>query len=144
MTEAVQQTLDNYFTAWNRLEFASLADFWQQDGDVYYVAEEIERPMHSFNEILSYWRKTAATITSIDMQATDLRIRLLADNIAVATYEMHVDAGVQHSATIGIDVRVSAILRNTGQGWRFIHYAESALGALPFVRRAYAANVRDQ
>ena len=47
-----------------------------------------------------------------------------------------------HWIAVGSDVRLSAVLRKTADGWRFIHYAEAPLGALPFLRRVYNANVR--
>lgn len=150
MTEhqEISTTLDNYEQAWNRMDFDALAALWQQDEQgIYYVAEEIDKPLRDFDAVLEYWSRTKSTVESVQIATSNRRLKILCDDCCVATYEMHVDASMrgakqQGYKPLGVDVRVSAILRLGASGWRFIHYVEAPLGALPFVRRAYNANAR--
>jgi ketosteroid isomerase-like protein len=149
MTDELTATVDAYITAWNRMDFSALAALWNAGEDgIYYVAEEVDRPFHAFSEVLDYWQRTSATIEWVKASITDLQFKSLTTDLSVATYAMHVDASMQGYEkqgfkAVGADVRVSAILRKTGNGWKYIHYAEAPLGALPFVRRMYNANVRN-
>jgi len=149
MNDELTATIEAYIAAWNRMDFAALQALWNVDeDDIYYVAEEVDRPFHTFADVVEYWQRTGATIEWVKIAIADLKIKSLAQDLAVATYAMHVDASMrgyeqQGFQPVGSDVRVSAILRQTDAGWRYIHYTEAPLGALPFLRRVYNANVRD-
>ena len=140
--------LDSYIAAWNSMDFDALAGHWAVDEDeIYYVAEEVDTPLYTFAAVRDYWARTAATIEWVRIDTSDARSRLLDADLAALTYQMHVDASMrgyeqQGFKPVGSDVRASAILRRTEAGWRLIHYAEAPLGALPFLRRVYNANVR--
>jgi hypothetical protein len=45
------------------------------------------------------------------------------------------------SNPIGEDIRVSAVLRNTEDGWRFIHWAESPKTALVYIEDLFEKDV---
>mgnify|MGYP001574637794 FL=1 len=47
------------------------------------------------------------------------------------------------SNAIGEDVRVSAVLRNTDEGWRYIHWAESPKTAMVYIEDLYENDVDD-
>ena len=148
MTAELNTWIQRYIDAWNALDVEGLAAHWAADDtDIYYLAEEIDGPLTSFVAITDYWRRTARLLDWVRIDIDELSARELGDDYLLLRYAMHVDARAATdgyaSAPIGIDVRVSAVLRRTDAGWRFIHYAEAAPGALPQLRRFYAANVRD-
>ena len=147
MRDEIAAVVDAYEQAWSTLDIDSLSSLWDtNDDEIYYVAEEIDRPFHQMSEVLNYWERTKSMVESVRMSTSDRRCRQLSRDIAAITYEMHVDITMQGSrrqtsGPVGIDVRVSALLRATDAGWRFIHYAEAPLGAMPFERRTYQTPV---
>lgn len=42
---------------------------------------------------------------------------------------------------IGEEVRVSAVLRRTGQGWRYIHWAESPMTGVMYMQKLMERDV---
>ncbi len=146
---ALDNVVDRYEAAWNSLDMIAMAELWHAaEPDVYYVAEEIDAPLYDFDAVKAYWKMTRTAMDWVRLTTTERRYKLLTDDLAVATFAMHLDGQLKGQAPLqpqpfGVDVRVSALLRRVGDDWRFIHYAEAPLGALPFVRRAYRANVRD-
>jgi len=148
MTQDVILVLDAYINAWDAMDFSTLQSLWHtSESEIYYLAEESDRPFYIFSDVINYWEYTRSIIEWLSVTATQKHCKFLTDELCILSYEMHVDASMTGSKKmgfkpIGVDVRVSAILRNTSEGWRFIHYAEAPLGALPFVRRTYNANVR--
>lgn len=145
MTSSVATVIDDLAKAWNALDVAALEALWSNDEpEIYYLAEEIDAPLRSIAAVRDYWQHTAAIVDAVRMTTDDLRFRQLTKELVVATYALHVDMrlrGTPPGEPIGVDAQVAAILRRTDDGWRFIHYSEAPLGALPFVRRAYRANV---
>lgn len=149
MSATPEATIDAYEQAWNRMDFVAMAALWDSaEGDIYYAAEEIDHSMHRFEDVQDYWQRTAAVVESVCLVTANRRFKALTPTLTIATFDMHVDITMRGFAEqavkpVGADARVSTILRKRSGVWRFIHYAEATLGALPFIRRAYNANVRD-
>lgn len=149
MTDKAEETITAYVAAWNQLELGVLADFWLDDpSGIYYLAEESEHPYFSLDEVKAYWQLSQKLVSEIDMSIDELRIKSLSDQHCVASYSMHMDARVGANAPldghlIGVDVQVSTIMQFHSNEWRLIHYAESPLGPLPFMRKAYRNQVRN-
>ena len=147
-TSEAEAVIDLYTRAWNEMNFKNLGDLWdQEEPDLYYVAEEVDTPLYKFEDISAYWNQTSKYLEWVKIHLSNKRFKLLSDTLLVVTFEMHVDVSVrvleqQSSTPVGADVRVSAILKNRDNQWRFIHYAEAALGTLPFIRKMYQNNVR--
>lgn len=141
MNIQVTALIDRYQSAWHALDADALAAMWVDD-NIYYVAEEIAQPFYTLDDVIAYWRAAAEQLSSVSMQLTNMRQHPLSETLVAVTYSMHVDARMQaaNATPIGIDVRVSLIVRKLTEGWRLIHYIESPLGALPYVRARYAEN----
>lgn len=150
MDADLELVFKNYIAAWNALDFEGLQSFWDtNEPDIYYLAEEMEHPFYKLEDVVAYWEHVQLIISWITITPSGVHQKMLSEHLAVLTYSMHVDMGTAGPEKfghkpLGVDVRVSAILRKTNEGWRFIHYAESPLGALPFIRRAYHANVKNR
>ncbi len=147
-TSPIYDVIKKFESAWNRLDMNGLEQLWHEDeAEIYYLAEEMDEPYHKFSDVKAYWKMTASVVEQVKVILEDVRCRLLADTIATVTFRMHVDASMtgfkaQGFKPIGSDVKVTVILRHTQKGWRFVHYMEAHLGALPFIRRVYNQNVR--
>lgn len=148
MPRTVEETIEDYVNAWNSMDFAALEHAWDKNAEeIHYVAEEMERPFTQLAAVRDYWRLTAEVVERVWMNVTHQRSNYLTDDICVVTYSMHMDAELRPNAghavaPIGVDVRVSAILMFADDNWKFIHYVESPLGPLPFMRKAYQKNYR--
>lgn len=148
MNQELTTVLKDYINAWNELNFKVIQSLWhKEEEEIYYLAEEMEHPFYSLVEVVNYWNYVAQVLKWIHITTTNIRSKTLTDGLATMSYTMHADFGTAGPEKfghkpLGVDVRVSTILRNTTKGWRFIHYAESPLGALPFIRRVYHTNVK--
>ena len=148
MNADIDTLLDSYISAWNSMDFDTLQSLWDADEkEIYYLAEEIESPFYTLKDVIDYWSYANLSIEWLSMTAANRRSKRLTDELCVVYYEMHVDLGMKDSNTmmpkpIGVDLNVSAILRKTIRGWRFIHYVEAPLGALPYLLGLYNANTR--
>ncbi|MDJ0652793.1 MAG: nuclear transport factor 2 family protein [Xanthomonadales bacterium] len=144
----IAAVLEQFQQAWNRMDFDSLRALWDRtDMEPYYLPEEVSQPLRDHAAIDDYFAHTQRSVEWVRVELADVRVKPLSDALVVATFAMHVDAAmrgydVQGFAPVGLDTQVTTILRSGEAGWRFIHYAEAALGALPFLRRVYNANVR--
>ena len=147
-SDEVRAIINQYQAAWNTLDVDGLFALWdQKEDEIYYLAEEMDDPFRNLAQVKDYWSATSNIIDRLKVSLSDIHCRLLDESIAIATFRMHVDAvmkgfSVQGFKPIGSDVKVSIVLRKRNNAWRFVHYMEAHLGALPFMRRIYNNNVR--
>lgn len=150
MNADIDTLLDSYISAWSLMDFDTLQSLWNAEEDeIYYLAEEIENPFYTLNDVIDYWKYADSSIKWLSMTAANRRSKHLTDELCVVYYEMHVDLCMEDSNAmmpkpIGVDLNVSVIVRKTLQGWRFIHYVEAPLGALPYMLSLYSANTRTE
>jgi hypothetical protein len=138
----IQELLDTWQGYWARKDFAGIRGLWDADDpQLLYVAEEAAEPMFSLDEMQRYWALTDRVIDRISVVPRNLRARQVADDIALAFFELHWDAAIGASAPIGGDVRVLAAFRRKPEGWRFFHYLEGPLAMLTQVRQFASRNV---
>lgn len=148
MNADIDTLLESYICAWNSMDFDTLQSLWDADEkEIYYLAEEIESPFYTLKDVVAYWSYADLSIEWLSMTAANIGTKKLTEDLCVVYYEMHVDLAMKDSNAmmpkpIGVDLNVSAILRKSIQGWRFIHYVEAPLGALPYMLNLYNANAR--
>ena len=144
MAAALQELLKQFETRWNELRPTALRELWDPDEkEPFYIAEEIAEPMYGWEQIEPYWREAEQILVKFAIRTFDMRWKSVADGLVVMNYTMHwngIVRGMEHNP-LGLDVRVSALLRRTAAGWRFCHYVESPLGAFPYLQASYRANV---
>ena len=141
---SLQDLIKSFEERWNRRNPSALRELWDPDDrNPFYIAEEISDPMYDWNTIESYWKVAEDILLKFSIRTWNLTYKLLANDLGVINYMMHWDGLIKgmEDAPLGLDVRVSAIVRRTREGWRFCHYVESPLGAFPFLKAAYQANV---
>lgn len=140
----VAELLGRFEETWCRLRPTELRALWDpEEQQPFYIAEEIAEPMYGWEVIEAYWRDAEAILVKFSVRTRDLRCKRVGAEHAVVNFIMHWNGllrGMEQSP-LGLDVRVSALLRNTREGWRFCHYVESPLGALPYLQASYRANV---
>lgn len=132
----LQAVIDELARAWTERDFDAVRTLWDRtDPHPVYVAEEAE-PMFDHAAIDAYWERTAAAVDEARMRTWDLRARLVGDDVAAVFFRLRWSIRLRDGRPpIGGDVRVSALLRRTPDGWRFFHYLEGPLAALTQLRR---------
>ena len=71
----------------------------------------------------------------------NIKVNQIGPDLAMAAWDMHFEMKMGRQKPIGEDVRVSAILRHTSEGWRYIYWAESPLTATVYIRKLLERNV---
>lgn len=136
--------LQGFEERWNRINPTALKELWDPDEtEPFYIAEEITDPMYGWDAIEPYWKIAEDILLKFKIRTFDMKCKMIGENLAAMNYMMHWDGLIKgmEDAPLGLDVRVSALVRNTKDGWRFCHYVESPLGAFPFLKAVYTANV---
>jgi hypothetical protein len=123
---------------WNSQQFHRLKEVWDADDpEPWYVPEEIETPFFSWPEIEKYWNPGRKVLEAFRWQFSNLRIKVLADDLTLALfdhfYEIKVAVGPPMPATAGFD-RCLTLFRKKPEGWRHILYAQCPLGPDTYVR----------
>ncbi len=129
---------------WNHRQPTKLKELWDpEEINPFYIAEEVPDPMYGWDTIEPYWRAAEDLLLKFSIRTWGLRCKYMSDELAAMNFMMHWNGLIKgmEEAPLGLDVRVSAIVRRTEQGWRFCHYVESPLGAFPYLKATYQANV---
>jgi len=139
----IQQVLDRLIACWGDMRLPDIKGLWDaHEEKPYYVPEEVEEALTSWPDIEKYWQHTMATISRLSMRIWAVEVKPLGPDLAVAVYKMHWNADVAgFPKPLGGDNRVTAIFRNTSDGWRFCHYVEAPLAAITYMRQLYELNV---
>lgn len=126
---AATALLDRLCTAWSTLALADIEALWDAgDARPTMLPQELERPLVGWPELRLYWTKAAARLEAASMRTRDLIVRPIADDLALILYVMHWNGAIRgFTRPVGVEARVSAVIRETAQGWRFIHYVEAPL-----------------
>ena len=142
----IEAVLQQLVERWNAMRLLAIRELWDpQEAKPYYIPEEAEQPLTGWEAIESYWRGTLDSISRLSMRVWDLEVKPLGEDLAVAVYRMHWNAEVVgFPKPIGGDNRVTAIFRQTEQGWRFCHYVEAPLAPITYMRQLYELNVDEE
>lgn len=117
---------------WNSQDYASVLELWDGDEPVpFYLAEEQRGWFIGWQALRAYLDppRPSPAVQGIREEMHDIHVKEVAPGIAVAAWEMHFEMKIIGRPPIGENVRVSAVLRRTAAGWRYIHWAESPMTA---------------
>jgi hypothetical protein len=113
---------------WNSQYWSSVLDLWDADEPMpMYLAEEQRNWFVGWGPIKAYLQSDAEIIDALRETMSNIRVRRIAPDLAVAAYNMHFEMQLRGSAPIGEDIRVTAIFRRKPDGWKYIHYAEAPM-----------------
>jgi hypothetical protein len=141
---AVQAVVYETAERWNSQNFATILELWDPD-EPYptYLAEEQSQWFIGWERLNEYLDppKANPVVEAIREEMSDIRVKLIAPDLAIAVWYMHFEMKVIASNPIGEDIRVSAVLRNTPDGWRYIHWAESPKTAMVYIEDLFEKDV---
>lgn len=104
-----------------------------------YLAEEEPDWMIGWDKLEWYFTDPArfAVVEAMDMNPSNIRVRSLTPDLALATWDIFAEFKFRRGPPLGERLRANAILRRTGDGWRFIYYAEAPKSTMAYVRDMY-------
>ena len=141
---AVQAVIHDTAERWNSQDFASVLELWDPD-EPYptYLAEEQAQWFIGWDRLRGYLDppRPSPAVEAIREKMSDVRVKQIASDLVIAVWYMHFEMKVIGRDPIGEDVRVSAVLRNTANGWRYIHWAESPKTAMVYIGELFEKEV---
>jgi hypothetical protein len=110
-----------------------------------YLAEEQAQWFVGWERINEYLDPATPNpiIEAIREEMYDIQVKEIGDDLAIAIWEMRFHMKRRFGNAIGESVRVSAVLRNTDDGWKYIHWAESPKTAMVYIEDLYEQDVDD-
>ena len=142
VTAVVYETAER----WNSQDFSSVLELWDQNEPFpTYLAEEQAQWFVGWNRLRDYLDPPAPNpiIEVLREEMSKIQVNQIAPDLAIAIWEMHFEMKVRGSNPIGEDVRVSAVLRNTPEGWRYIHWAESPKATMIYIENLFEQGVAE-
>lgn len=116
--------------AWNSQDFASVLELWDpSEATPFYLAEEQEDWFIGWDPLRNYLAPPTPSpaVQGIREEMRNIHVKFIAPDLALAAWWMHFEMKIIGRKPIGEEVRVSAVLRRTPAGWRYIHWAESPM-----------------
>lgn len=124
-----------YADAYNRQDYRSLLALWDRDeANVFYMAEEIDPPMHGWKLIDAYFARPGV-LDGIRNEYSGVRAHELAPDLAIATYRLRFDIKVKGMKPLSGFDRVVAVFRRRQGEWKMVAYAEAPQAPLTMVRK---------
>ena len=142
VTAVVHETANR----WNSQDFSSVLELWDQnDPFPTYLAEEQAQWFVGWDRLRAYLDPPVPNpiIEVLREEMSKIQVKQIAPDLAIAIWEMHFEMKVRGSNPIGEDVRVSAVLRNTPEGWRYIHWVESPKATMVYIEDLFEKGVAE-
>ena len=143
---AVTEVVYDTARRWNSQDFASVLELWDPNEEFpTYLAEEQAQWFVGWPRLEEYLDppKANPVVEAIREQMRDIQVKQIAPDMAIAIWEMTFEMKTIGSNAIGENVRVSAVLRETDDGWKYIHWAESPQTAMVYIENMYEADISD-
>jgi hypothetical protein len=141
---AVTAIVHDTAARWNSQDYATVLELWDPD-EPYptYLAEEQAQWFVGWERLRNYLDPPRPNpfVEAIREEMFNIQVKQIAPDLAIAVWEMHFEMKTLGSNPIGEEVRVSAVLRNTADGWRYIHWAESPKTAMVYIEDLFEKDV---
>ena len=129
------------------MDFAGRKALWDADDPQPILCpEEATEPLIGWQAMDAYWSRSRVVMAELRAQASGFCINLLADDLALATYEnrwIATMAGAAPEPPIAADVRMNALLRKKPQGWRYFQLVEGPVDLVTMSRQAAERKARE-
>ncbi len=114
-------------------------DFWDPKEPMpMYLAEEQPGWLVGWDQVREYFNpKKAGFMQAANYEASNVHVRLIANDLAVATWNIYWQMKLRPTEAIGEKLRATGIFRKTAAGWKFIHYAEAPKSPSVYIQELY-------
>jgi len=147
LNKELEETVMAMGDRWNSQDYSTVLEMWDKDEEVpFYLAEEQADwfiGWNPLNEYLAPDNPAASPIDVMRLLPSNVRAKRIADDLAIAVWDLHFEMKMKFGKPIGEDVRVSGVFRKKPEGWRFIHYAESPKTPMVVIEGLFQKEVRD-
>ena len=146
VAKQIEAMVFEWASKFSRGDWMRIKDTWDADEKMpMYLGEERDQWVIGQDGLNDYFNPPGENtqVETVVIQPYRLRVRLIADTIAVATWENRLDFKMKTRPAIQDDYRVNAIFRKKGEDWYFIQYAEMAMAPLTYVEHLYRKSVSD-
>ncbi len=129
---------------WNSQDFSSVLELWDSNEPFpTYLAEEQAQWFIGWDRLRGYLDppRPSPAVEAIREEMSNIHVKLISPDLAIAVWDMHFEMKIIGTNPIGENVRVSAVLRLTDAGWRYIHWAESPKTALVYIKGLFERDV---
>jgi ketosteroid isomerase-like protein len=149
LTAELAPLIERYVSYSEGMNFAAKRALWDTaDPAPLLMPEEAPAALIGWPAIEAYWSQSRTVMASLKSRSANHRARLIAPDIALATYDLRWVATLAGPSAaprqpIAADVRVTALLRRKPEGWRFFHLMEGPVDLLAMARLAAERTARD-
>ena len=142
---AIEAMVLDWGRNWSTSNWKAIHATWDPDEEApYYLGEERQRWLIGREGLDSYFNPPKilrSIMGGVIMTPYRLRVRLVADDIAIVIWENQLAMDIRGRPPISDNFRANAVMRKTSDGWRFIHYAEAPLAPLAYLEHLYRKTV---
>ncbi len=141
--------VERYVACSETMDFDGKKRLWDLDDPMpLLMPEEAHTPLVGWEAIEAYWSKSRVIMESLKSQSANHTARKIDSDITLATYDMRWIATLAGPKEIprkpiSADVRVTALLRQKPEGWRFFHLMEGPVDLMAMTRAAYARRAQE-
>lgn len=142
LASEIADFLSEYAAAYNNQDYRTVKSMWLDDGSPIYMAEEVPFPLYGKERMDNYFNPVPGKkiLDGIYNEYSQVRAKLIAPDIAVATYRLDYDIKlIGMSASHGWD-RVMAVFVRSDGNWKLTAYTEAPMGPATMVRKMMQAN----
>jgi len=140
----VRAVIHDTAARWNSQDFATLLELWDPDEPFpTYLAEEQSQWFIGWDRLRGYLDppRPNPAVEALREEMSNIHVKQIAPDLAIAVWDLHFEMKIIGANPIGENVRVSAVLRNTDAGWRYIHWAESPKTAMVYIEDLFERDV---
>jgi ketosteroid isomerase-like protein len=141
---AVEAVIHDTADAWNSQDYASVLKLWDPAEPMpFYLAEEQDDWFIGWEPLRNYLAppKPSPAVQGIREEMRDIHVKFIAADLALVAWWLHFEMKIIGRPPIGEEVRVSAVLRKTAEGWRYIHWAESPMTGVMYMQKLMERDV---
>ncbi|MEM9878452.1 MAG: nuclear transport factor 2 family protein [Pseudomonadota bacterium] len=142
LIEALQPLFDQWVKYFAVNDFAGVESLWVKNLDrPYYVAEEHDVLMSTWEEVRAYWAETAKINTDFKGRIAIVNAKLTSPGQAMVQFELAWKMSlVGWSRPLGGVNRGMAGFTETADGWRFHSYMEAPMAPITYFRKYGASD----
>jgi len=143
---AVIAVVQDTAARWNSQDFATLLELWDPNEEFpTYLAEEQAQWFVGWPRLREYLDppRPNPAVEAIRETMYDIQVKEIGPGLAIAIWEMDFEMKIIASNPFLERVRVSAVLRETDAGWKYIHWAESPQTPMVAIENLYEAQSPD-
>jgi hypothetical protein len=166
VTAAIENLVGEFAARWSSKAWPTMLELWDPDEETpYYLLSHQPDWLIGWDQMNGYFsKKPTAPVKEVPEQAppgiqqielshyeyrsekdliamlytaSDIRVRLIAPDLALAAWYVQFDYKPMFMPAKGEAFKANAIFRNTADGWKFIHYAEAPMSAIMYIERMY-------